>query len=46
MALWLIAPENDELNERWEEAVEVGLSSWPCTIARDWCGEWKEGNKE
>ena len=38
-ALWLIAPEDDDLNQHWEECM-LQTSSWPSTNARDWCGEW------
>jgi hypothetical protein len=41
MALWLIAPENEDLENHWEQAY-LQSSCWPCTRADDWCGEWKE----
>jgi len=39
MALWLIAPDNDDLDQNWEEASEEGVV-WPSTRATEWCGEW------
>jgi hypothetical protein len=41
MALVLVAPENDELDQHWEQAAEE-TSIWPGTHARDWCGEWNQ----
>ena len=39
-ALVLIAPDNDDLDKHWEQAVEDHGPIWPSTRGMDWCGEW------
>jgi hypothetical protein len=39
-ALVLIAPENEQLEENWEQCIEANHPLWPSTYGIDWCGEY------
>jgi hypothetical protein len=38
---FLEVPEDSPDLPNWEECM-LGISTWPATNARDWCGEWKQ----
>jgi hypothetical protein len=40
-ALVLIAPDDHDLANNWEECVEACHPIWPSTSATDWCGDFE-----
>jgi hypothetical protein len=44
-ALVLIAPDDNDLLNNWEECVEANHPIWPSTSATDWCGDYKQSDQ-